>query len=123
MGAFKRMMQDKEELNLRDFEIDDTLIICWIEANSRELAVTIPKYTFEKFLKDADKLDWVYDYSGANGEHVQLTGTITPDEYFTYPESLIIDDLKQFIVSNPIVFRGEVVQDAKQSILSQLRRY
>ena len=89
---------------------------------TKEIEIKIPLIKFEKWLYENDKLNTEINYSDNRGEHVQIESTMNFYEYWNLDNSCILEDLYEYITSNPIVFRNTVFEDSVNSILSQFNK-
>lgn len=81
------------------------------------IPVRIPLDTYTAFLLRTDKRQFELNYSDHQGEHVQRCGTMTMEEYWNQNDSYIKSDLYEYITTHPINFRGEVRENAAESLM------
>lgn len=97
----------------------DEKVLVFITKNNKGLTITIPKTKFEAWAMFSGRLEWELNYSVA-GEHQQESGQMSFHEYWDSAEHFILVDLYDYIVANPIVFRGITYPNSLDSILPQL---
>jgi hypothetical protein len=76
------MAKVKQLFEIDDFELQENKILVDIFKGGKPQTVTIPRASYEKWLSDSGRLDWVTDSCTYNGEHEQKTGTLTIDYYW-----------------------------------------
>jgi len=75
-----------DEYNVCDDEIEVFLL-----KGGEEKTIFISREKFEKWLKEDNRLDWVFDCADTMGEHYQETGTMPVESYY---EACTIDEVK-----------------------------
>ena len=75
-----------DEYNVYDDEIEVFLL-----KDGQEKTIFISREKFEKWLKEDNRLDWVFDCADTMGEHYQETGTMPVESYY---EACTIDEVK-----------------------------
>lgn len=105
------------------YEVKECIIEAQIqglkETSKKVIPIFISRKKFEEFLSDRGKLDWELNSEEA-GEHIQKSGTIDIEDYYIDSHPYIYEDLYEFIVSHPIVFRNVLHYNSLTSILPQL---
>jgi hypothetical protein len=104
---------------IQDFHLDDKSIEVDVKYNEREFTIEIDAHKFEAWLLENDKLSWTTDQP-QNGEHVQKTGVMTLDEYWTIYHKYINADLLKFIRSNPVECNG-ITHENLEAVMKWLR--
>lgn len=91
------------QLDVEDYQLEDSNIIIQYgfvgDAENKERV--IKRADFEQFIADAHKLEYCDDMAGFSGEHVQVAGTMSIDEYWdntSFADKL--QDLKEYLLLN-----------------------
>ena len=91
----------KKLFNITWFEkIGDTI---HLEVNDDTYEISLEK--FELFLLTHDRLDWQINYSDHNGNHVQRSGVMSMDEYWSSNKQYIIEDINDFLIIQKLEMR------------------
>ena len=81
-----------------DYNVDRDCNLLFV-ALSTDNNCYIPLDQFEKWLKRSDRLEWSHDWSDHDGEHCQVSGKWTIQEYWEqYHELFLKKDIYDFIV-------------------------
>jgi len=98
------------KLQLFEHKNDGTTLTVGIEYGDKVQSLSFPLDKFFAFLKTHGRLDWVEDSSNEMGEHVQTTGEIDTDQYFSEVSwNDIEEDVLSFINTQPIWKGGKLL--------------
>ena len=91
----------KKLFNITWFEkIGDTI---HLEVNDDSYEISLEK--FELLLLTHDRLNWEINYSDHNGNHVQRSGVMSMDEYWSSNKQYIIEDINDFLIIQKLEMR------------------
>lgn len=104
------------------FEVDEYLvepdtILVNIFKDGKSRIVKIPREDFEKWLQDSGRLDWCEDRADYRGEHIQATGTLTIEEYWSEYDETKFPDLYDWLVLNRMGENAFDIQKPLSNIL------
>ena len=77
------MNKSTKLFEIDDFNLWDDEIEVFMKRGDTEREKSIPRARFERWLSESGRLDWEDNKSDHTGEHVQETGTMTIDEYWS----------------------------------------
>ncbi len=98
----------QKHFNVDQFEVMENLIEVSIMKAGVSIPITIPKDKFLFFLLRDGKLDSEMEYELLGENKIPITSTMSQQEYWATAKKDIQQDLYEYIISNPITYRGNV---------------
>lgn len=96
--------------------INDNKIYVSIVRGKLSIPITIPKEQFELWLLIAERLITIMVLNDPQLGNQQTDAVMSKEEYWKLSDEEVHKDLYDFIISHPIVFRGQVYNNPLVSI-------
>lgn len=120
----KQKIKHFEHFEIEQYYLQDSKIEVDIVKNELLITIYIPTEKFKNWLEDDGRLDFCLDSCDHSGNHVQVTGKITFEEYLEGNKRMyILQDLYEYIVTNPITYRKKIYENSLDSILAAFENY
>lgn len=99
------------------FHKNDEMLEVVLKNGGKRAVAYIPKKKYEFWLLTSGKLLWSITRREAGVHRVEeLEGTMTHKEYWSQDMPYIYDDIYEYIMTHPVVSRGNVFSEETRSI-------
>ena len=108
-------MQHFEIENYRFIEKTNSVLV-YIKRDKLAIPITIPKEKFEFWLRTSQRLMTTLVLHEENQETIQADAVMSKEEYWKLNHKEIHSDLYDYIIGNPINYRGTLYERSLVSI-------
>lgn len=107
----------EQAFNIENYQfVKNNNILVYIVRNKVAIPITIPKELFELWLLTAQRLITILVLHSEGDKPQEQDAIMSYEEYWQLPDEEIHADLYSYIISHPIVFRGQVYNNPLVSI-------
>lgn len=107
----------QQHFNIENYRfVKNNNILVYIQRDKLAIPITVPKEQFELWLLIAQRLLTVLVLNDPQHGEKPVDAIMSYEEYWKLPDEEIHADLYSYIISHPIVFRGQVYNNPLVSI-------